>query len=466
MVRFIILLSKYTGEMKPVRMCLGIVVIATILLACTSGASAQSVGEPIWEQGEISEPGQVYETNDTIYIADGDATNLYAVDIETGGIKWRRSLPTVSDEPTQLVVGEDYVYLVLEDWRSRYHSDRLLVFDKDGNGLVWSAEFNDRRLSSTKIKPTDDGLLLFDTDDYPSEQILNFDKKTGEVTRSLAVAPEIDGEPEKVVLTSDYITVGNESSVSTINAFTGKVVWTQRYGTVGAVGGDETLHVVAGSDPESDEFTSHLISYDISSQRRTNDADFRYASTKAKIVHSDEVVLIRNREDDRIIGYNTTTGGLAYDVNQDTYDYSIGTSKNHFIAGNSFRDIKTGEQVATVDESIRFTGFRTPVGLTNSTAIVWGYNSNSDAEDSLIGVKSPVERESPPSVLSSPVTDPDSDGLYEDVNGDGDYSIVDVQALFANLDSDAVQQNPEKFDFNDDGSVTITDVQALFFQLS
>ena len=65
----------------------------------------------------------------------------------------------------------------------------------------------------------------------------------------------------------------------------------------------------------------------------------------------------------------------------------------------------------------------------------------------------------------NPVTDADSDGEYEDINGDGDFNIVDVQALFANLDDDSIQNNAEKFDFNNDGAVDIVDVQALFFEL-
>jgi len=65
----------------------------------------------------------------------------------------------------------------------------------------------------------------------------------------------------------------------------------------------------------------------------------------------------------------------------------------------------------------------------------------------------------------SPAQDFDGDGLYEDVNGDGSFTAVDVQALFANLDSDAVQENPELFDFNGDGQVDVTDVQALFAML-
>lgn len=65
-----------------------------------------------------------------------------------------------------------------------------------------------------------------------------------------------------------------------------------------------------------------------------------------------------------------------------------------------------------------------------------------------------------------PPTDPDGDGLYEDVNGDGSFTILDVQALYANLGSEEVQNNVERFDFNGDGKVDLNDVQALYDELT
>ena len=61
-------------------------------------------------------------------------------------------------------------------------------------------------------------------------------------------------------------------------------------------------------------------------------------------------------------------------------------------------------------------------------------------------------------------TDPDDDGQYEDVNANGDFTVIDVQALFANRDDEAVQNNPESFDFNQDTVFTVSDVQALFVE--
>jgi hypothetical protein len=59
-------------------------------------------------------------------------------------------------------------------------------------------------------------------------------------------------------------------------------------------------------------------------------------------------------------------------------------------------------------------------------------------------------------------TDPDGDGLYEDVNGDGEVNVGDAQAIFSNSNDSVVQNNTAAFDFNGDGSVNVGDAQALF----
>lgn len=61
-----------------------------------------------------------------------------------------------------------------------------------------------------------------------------------------------------------------------------------------------------------------------------------------------------------------------------------------------------------------------------------------------------------------PATDTTGDDLLNDVNGNTVFDIGDVQALFQNLDDEAVQNNPELFDFTGDGTVSLLDVQFLF----
>jgi surface protein len=66
--------------------------------------------------------------------------------------------------------------------------------------------------------------------------------------------------------------------------------------------------------------------------------------------------------------------------------------------------------------------------------------------------------------------DLDDDGIYEDVDGDGEFTLDDVglyyDALYLNRDSEYVQNNLASFDVDGDGSITLGDVQALFEERS
>jgi hypothetical protein len=65
---------------------------------------------------------------------------------------------------------------------------------------------------------------------------------------------------------------------------------------------------------------------------------------------------------------------------------------------------------------------------------------------------------------AGPPQDLDDDGLYEDVTGNGEFTIFDVQALFVHRNTPAVVNHPHAFSFNqgDFSTVTIFDIQELF----
>lgn len=65
---------------------------------------------------------------------------------------------------------------------------------------------------------------------------------------------------------------------------------------------------------------------------------------------------------------------------------------------------------------------------------------------------------------SSAPTDLDGDGTFEDVDGDGEITSNDLDTLFENRNSEAVQNNPEQFDFSGNGQVNVVDIQALYAQ--
>jgi hypothetical protein len=73
-----------------------------------------------------------------------------------------------------------------------------------------------------------------------------------------------------------------------------------------------------------------------------------------------------------------------------------------------------------------------------------------------------------PTLGRNPPRDVDGDGLFEDVRGDNEFNILDVQALFNNLNNPNLQNNAEAFKFQESSGsddVTILDVQALFNEL-
>jgi hypothetical protein len=70
------------------------------------------------------------------------------------------------------------------------------------------------------------------------------------------------------------------------------------------------------------------------------------------------------------------------------------------------------------------------------------------------------------SQYDGPPQDLDGDGLYEDVNGNGEVNLNDVQALFVNRDSAVIQENGALFDFNGNGEFNNVDIQKFFTTIS
>ena len=66
-----------------------------------------------------------------------------------------------------------------------------------------------------------------------------------------------------------------------------------------------------------------------------------------------------------------------------------------------------------------------------------------------------------PQFAGQPI-DPDGDGVYEDVNGNGEVNEVDSQALFANLDNPTLDEYGAQFDYNGNGEFNVVDVQFHF----
>jgi plastocyanin len=62
----------------------------------------------------------------------------------------------------------------------------------------------------------------------------------------------------------------------------------------------------------------------------------------------------------------------------------------------------------------------------------------------------------------SPPSDPDGDGQFEDLNGNGQLDYDDVVVLFESGDSPVIGNNADLFDFNDNGRFDFNDIVRLF----
>ncbi len=62
-------------------------------------------------------------------------------------------------------------------------------------------------------------------------------------------------------------------------------------------------------------------------------------------------------------------------------------------------------------------------------------------------------------------TDPDGDGRYEDLNGNGRMDLQDPTVFFTYFSWLQSQGNTSAYDFNGNGALDLSDVQALFTEI-
>lgn len=131
--------------------------------------------------------------------------------------------------------------------------------------------------------------------------------------------------------------------------------------------------------------------------------------------------------------------------------------------------------------------FNNGTGILNATNNWWGASSGPSSPDPQNPVSDPFTKAladgtgenvservhfdpwlasdptTPPVVIGkNPPKDPDSDGLYEDLNGDGAVDFSDPVGLAFNLNNPNVQ--PQWFDFDGDGDVDFDDAVTLAFE--
>jgi len=121
-------------------------------------------------------------------------------------------------------------------------------------------------------------------------------------------------------------------------------------------------------------------------------------------------------------------------------------------------ETRDGSDVAIVEVTLRAVGSGT-ANLSLSVDALGDETGRSYTVSGTSGVSFDVEG-CQPVVGSLPPKDPDDDGEYEDVNGDGEVNVIDVTVLLERFDG-LIPANQPCFDFNGDGVLNILDVAEL-----
>lgn len=187
-----------------------------------------------------------------------------------------------------------------------------------------------------------------------------------------------------------------------------------------------------------------------------------------------------------VVASNVSEGVGTFTVSVSSTNASVTSISNVTLPGT---DLDHNVSISTDNTTANVTRFSPNVNTTNGSARLFTVtvdgvqNGTATLEPSVTTLSKPlfttyapvatnttritVTRPAPPVVATDPPTDPDGDGLLEDVDGDGSGDVFDVLAYYNHRDSDVIRTNPARFDFDGDGAAgTVFDALALYEELT
>ncbi|MFD1686728.1 PKD domain-containing protein [Halobellus litoreus] len=202
-------------------------------------------------------------------------------------------------------------------------------------------------------------------------------------------------------------------------------------------------------------------------------------STAVSLSPSDDLVAVNGTTTYDVVVENADGGVGAYSLALSVDDGEIATITDVSADEDAMSDVQVSADGSSASADVALLDTEQTGSVTVATVTVAG-EADGEAEIGLemssLGTESgdayDVTAENGATLTVSelvvggaeqPAQDPDDDGVYEDVNGDGSVDVLDVQLLFAERNSDVVQNSPVAFDFNGDGEFDILDVQSLYY---
>nr|WP_303645294.1 alkaline phosphatase PhoX [Salinirubrum litoreum] len=127
-----------------------------------------------------------------------------------------------------------------------------------------------------------------------------------------------------------------------------------------------------------------------------------------------------------------------------------------------FTDTEKAIQQGALDVTLATLGLRARGTGTTDVTIEVERVDDEGGDPIAVEIRTGMVVTGPPSVGGGTPTDPDGDGKFEDLNGNGRIDYDDIVLLFEQFESDAVRLNPAAFDFNENGELDYDDIVTLY----
>lgn len=467
----------------------------TVAVVTVEATAAGSTGV------EVTAPPDVADGTLAFFDEEGAGYTLDTVGSATLTVEAANSPPTASvSGPSTAQVGEDVTFQA-----SASDPDGSIVsyaWDFDGDGTVdvtsptpsVDTSFASAGEETVELTVTDDGgatatatqtVSVTEAPDPASFQVSNL------------TAPSTATQGEPIEVTATVENTGTEEGTQTVEfEFDGSVLADQSVTLAGGASEEvsfdvDTTGVAAGT-------YTHGVATDDDSA--TAQITIEEPSTPGDGDLSTTVELVGDDANGQIAAGDTVTydvvvtdafGGVgAYSLSVDVSNGTVASVDSGVAtdaSGEGLTDTTITDSSATIEAALLDTNDTGSVSIASVTVVGVGPGTtdvtlNVTALGNESGQSYTVESTTDASleVLELPPvdpgggdgpdpavpTDPDDDGVFEDINGDGDFTVADVQLLFAERNSNTVTEYGTYYDINGDGTFDIVDVQALWTELN
>jgi hypothetical protein len=503
-----------------VALVFGAVLVGIGLAAATPTAEGESTATEasVSEEWETRVSDSSFEDQVSVEVSEGtvfvvNGSSVFGVDPATGDEAWERRLAeggllgTDMGRTTAATAGVVFV----EQPGGTNNPQKLLALDGDDGSTLWERESRNDVLAAQNNRLLRFQLAASGRTFVP--EVDAYDAETGTEewsTQFDSLSSDLRGEPPLIDMTLDDgsviagVSQGTTAKVFSLDLSSGTIEWeTSVTGIAPEVAGDgDSIYVITDDSSDPAETASEnpdiLTTIDAETGDTTNEVTLPdqglddpvagegnvYVSEAFAAVAGERLRGYEASSGDRILNQTSTTD------NREGYSRPTVVNGTLYIAdglnGLDVIDTGDGSVITEIAEGTEASQSEAPAVDGSSVYTAGNFDGATVRKFDVSlpdgGPDTPTDTPTPDTPTDTPAvgtppsdvpavvgsdkpTDTDGDDVFEDIDGNGNFDIFDIQALFQNLQSSTIQNNAAGFNFDNSGGVDIFDVQKLFQEL-